>query len=93
MDTYNIENGLPNGQKELLRVGYKLAIDKKGYKRIFQGTSFEVLGWMDKYAPDTKIKKWVYVLMRTLFIDSFRRIVCEQIFADRTDSYYTLDIS
>lgn len=93
MDTYSLEKGLSDGQKELLRFEYELAANKKEYKKSSYEASYGALCKKDKYMPDTKFKKWVHVIMRTLFVDSYRRIVCEQIFADRTYRFYSLDVS
>ena len=93
MATYCLEKGLPDGQKELLRFEYELAANKKEYKKMSYEVSYGALGKGDKYMPDTKFKKWVHAIMRTLFVDSYRRIVCEQIFSGRTDRFYSLDVS
>ena len=57
MDTYSLEKGLPDGQKELLRFEYELAANKKEYKKMSYEVSYGALGKGDKYMPDTKFKK------------------------------------
>ena len=46
---------------------------------------------MDKYAPGTNFKGWVYTIMRNIFINNYRKEVRDQIFVDQTDNQFHIN--
>lgn len=56
----------------------------------------ELLRFVCKLAPnlkpDTYFKGWVYTIMHSVFLHSYRKIVSEQPLADRTDYLYHLSL-
>lgn len=44
------------------------------------------------FEPGTDSGGWMYTIMRSIFIDNYRKIVSEQAFADRTGNLYHLSM-
>ena len=62
-------------QSELQRFAFKLTADKEEANDLMQETSLRALENMEKYAPDTNFKGWVYTIMRNLFINKYRKVL------------------
>ena len=90
MDTAKFRRDLLEVQSELQRFAYKLTADRDEANDLLQETSLKALGNMDKYAPGTNFKGWVYTIMRNIFINNYRKTVRDQTFVDRTDNLYHL---
>ncbi|MBQ5888072.1 MAG: sigma-70 family RNA polymerase sigma factor [Bacteroidaceae bacterium] len=78
-------------QSELQRFAFKLTADKEEANDLMQETSLRALENMEKYAPDTNFKAWLYTIMRNLFINDYRKVLREQTFVDYTDNLYNID--
>ncbi|MBR2638803.1 MAG: RNA polymerase sigma factor [Bacteroidaceae bacterium] len=91
MDTAKFRRDLLEVQSELQRFAFKLTADKEEANDLLQETSLKALDNMDKYIPDTNFKGWVYTIMRNIFINSYRKIVRDQTFVDKTDNLYHLN--
>ena len=91
MDTAKFRRDLLEVQSELQRFAYKLTADRDEANDLLQETSLKALGNMDKYAPDTNFKGWVYTIMRNIFINNYRKEVRDQIFVDQTDNQFHIN--
>ena len=78
-------------QSELQRFAFKLTADKEEANDLMQETSLRALENMEKYAPDTNFKGWVYTIMRNLFINNYRKVLREQTYVDYTDNLHNID--
>ena len=93
VDAAKFRKELLEVQSELQRFAYKLTVDKEEANDLLQETSLKALDNMDKYAPDTNFKGWVYTIMRNIFINNYRKVVRDQTFIDHTDNLYHMNAS
>ena len=56
-----------------------------------QETSIKVLN-EDKHTSETNFKKWIYTIMRNLFINNYRKVVREQTYVNHTENLYRLSL-
>ena len=87
MKSLSFRKDLIGVQEELLRFAYKLTTDREEANDLLQETSLKALDNEDKYTPDTNFKGWMYTIMRNIFINNYRKSLCE---VDMTDSTYNL---
>ncbi|NDV81954.1 RNA polymerase sigma factor [Bacteroides sp. 51] len=57
-----------------------------------QETSIKTLDNENKYNPKTNFKGWMYIMMRNLFINNYKRVVREQTHVDHTENLYHLNL-
>ena len=91
MNAATFRRDLLEMQSELQRFAFKLTADKEEANDLMQETSLRALENMEKYAPDTNCKAWLYTIMRNLFINNYRKVLREQTFVDYTDNLYNID--
>ena len=92
MNSISFKKNLLSVQEELLRFAYKLTADREEANDLLQETSLKALDNEDKYIPDTNLKRWMYTIMRNIFINNYRKIVRDQTFVDHTDNLYHLNL-
>ena len=92
MKSVSFRKDLVGVQDELLRFAYKLTTDREEANDLLQETSLKALDNEDKYMPDTNFKRWMYTIMRNIFINNYRKVVRDQTFIDRTDNLYHLNL-
>lgn len=73
-------------QDELLRFAFKLTANREKANDLLQETSLKALDNEDKYTPETNFRGWMYTIMRNIFINNYRKVVREQMYADQADS-------
>ncbi len=90
MKKMNFTQNLLNIQTDLLHFAYKLTSDSEDANDLVQETSLKALDNIDKYSDDTNFKGWVFTIMRNIFINNYRKVIRDQVFANQTDSLYQL---
>lgn len=93
MEANKIESDLIRLQKNMYNFAYSLTLNKYDAEDLLQETSLRVLDNREKYAHNTNFKGWVLTIMKNLFINNYRRIVCNQTFIDTTDELYHLNLA
>jgi RNA polymerase sigma-70 factor (ECF subfamily) len=63
-------------QAELLRFAYRLTANKEDASDLLQETSLKMLCNEDKYQPETNFRAWAYTIMRNIFINEYRKMIC-----------------
>ena len=92
MRTMDFTQNLLGMQAELRRFALKLTADKEEADDLLQETSLKALDNEDKYTPDTNFKGWMYTIMRSIFINNYRKTVRDQTFVDHTDNLFHLNL-
>ena len=75
MKSLSFRKDLIGVQDGLLRFAYKLTTDREEANDLLQETSLKALDNEDKYTPDTNFKGWMYTIMRTIFMNNYRKVV------------------
>jgi len=88
----DFKSDLINVQDELFRFAFKLTANREEANDLLQETSLKALDNVDKYAPDTNFRGWMYTIMRNIFINNYRKVVREQTYVDQTDNLYHLNL-
>lgn len=61
-----------------------LTRDPEDAKDLFQETMYRALANKDKYSIGTNIRAWLYIIMRNIFVNDFRRKIKRNILPDRS---------
>lgn len=93
MRTESFTRDLINVQNDLLRFAYKLTANHEDANDLLQETSLKALDNEEKYAAETNFKRWMYTIMRNLFINNYRKAVRDQTYVDQTDNLFYLNQS
>lgn len=91
MRTANFAQDLLSVQTELLNFAYKLTADREEANDLLQETSLKALDNEDKYTAETNFKGWIYTIMRNIFINNYRKALCDQTYVDQTDNQFYLN--
>lgn len=91
MRTANFAQDLLSVQTELLNFAYKLTADREEANDLLQETSLKALDNEDKYTAETNFKGWIYTIMRTIFINNYRKALRDQTYVDQTDNQFYLN--
>ncbi len=73
--------------------GYSKSLTKNNEdaKDLLQETYLKALLNKDKFDPSTNIKAWTYVIMKNIFINSYRKAKRQNMFIDNTDDQYHIN--
>lgn len=85
-------NELLSMQEDLFRFAFKLTSDTEDANDLLQETSLKALDNEDKYEPETNFQRWIFTIMRNIFINNYRRLMREKTFFDHTETLYHLTI-
>lgn len=91
MRTANFAQDLLSVQTELLNFAYKLTADREEANDLLQETSLKALDNEDKYTAETNFKGWIYIIMRNIFINNYRKALRDQTYVDQTDNQFYLN--
>lgn len=91
MTTIHFNNKLVSMQDELRRYAYKLTVDINEADDLLQETSLKALINKDKFTEGTNFKRWMYTIMKNIFINDYRKTSREQTFVDKTDNLAMID--
>ncbi|MDR3119050.1 MAG: RNA polymerase sigma factor [Mediterranea sp.] len=75
-------------QNELRRFAYNLTTNKEEISDLLQDTFMRALENEDKYTPGTNFRGWIYTIMRNVFINNYRRMICEQTYISHMEDLY-----
>ena len=68
-----------------------LTKDQESAKDLLQETMYRALANQEKYSIGTNIKAWLYTIMRTIFINNYRRKVKQNTIFDNSPNDFLLD--
>lgn len=89
----DFRKNLVNAQDDLFRFALKLTSNREDANDLLQETSLRALDNEEKFTPNTNFKGWVHIIMRNIFINSYRKIMREQTYIDHTDNLYLINLS
>jgi len=69
----------------------KLTRDMDDAEDLVQETMFRAFSNEDKFENGTKLKAWLYTIMKNIFINNYRKKVKRNTIIDTTDNTYYLD--
>jgi RNA polymerase sigma-70 factor (ECF subfamily) len=73
------------GNAEFLKpFAITLTHDPEDARDLFQETMYRALANKDKYSIGTNLRAWLYIIMRNIFINDFRKKIKRNILPDRT---------
>jgi RNA polymerase sigma-70 factor (ECF subfamily) len=87
-----IEHDLLDLQNNMRNFAYSLTLDKDQAEDLCQDTTLKVLDNQDKFSENVNFKGWVFTIMKNIFINNYRKAVRNQIFTDKTDDLYLLNL-
>jgi RNA polymerase sigma-70 factor (ECF subfamily) len=91
-NTISFKNNLENIQKYLFGFAYKLTANREDANDLLQDASLNALNNEDKFVPGTNFKAWMSTIMKNIFINRYRKIMCSQTRIDYTDNLYILNL-
>ena len=71
---------------------YSLTMDRGQAEDLCQDTTLKVLDNQDKFSENVNFKGWVFTIMKNIFINNYRKVVRNQVFLDKTDDQYLLNL-
>ena len=80
-------------QANLLNFAYMLTSNRDDAYDLLQDTTLKALDNEDKYADNTNFKGWVFIIMRNIFINNYRRAGRAATVIDTTENLYHLNLS
>ena len=69
----------------------KLTSDRDRASDLVQDTTLKALDSEDKFAENVNLKGWLFTIMRTIFINNYRRQVRENTVTDTTENLFHLN--
>ena len=93
MASAKFQSNLMNLQSNLLNFAFMLTSNRDDAYDLLQDTTLKALDNEDKYAENTNCKRWVFTIMRNIFINNYRRSVRSATVVDTTDNLYHLNLS
>ncbi|KAA6347844.1 ECF RNA polymerase sigma factor EcfG [termite gut metagenome] len=92
-NTISFKQDLENLQKYLFHFAYKLTSNREDASDLLQDTSLKALRNADRFVPGTNFKAWMSTIMKNIFINRYRKIMCSQTRVEYTDNPYLLNLS
>ncbi len=75
-------------QASMLNFAYKLTADKDNAYDLVQDTTLKALCNEDKFVNNNNLKGWLFIIMKNIFINNFRKSVKEGVITDLSDELY-----
>lgn len=91
MSIIEFDQILVNNAEFLKPVSITLTRNPEAAKDLFQETLLRALANKDKYNVGTNIKAWLYVIMRNIFINNYRRRAKQNTIFDNTPTDFLLN--
>jgi RNA polymerase sigma-70 factor, ECF subfamily len=80
-------------ENSLEKFAYGLTLNIADAKDLVQETFHKVIINKDKYIPNTNFKAWAFTIMKSTFINDYRRIARQNAFYDRTTELFLINQS
>lgn len=80
-------------QGNMLNFAYMLTSNRDDAYDLLQDTTLKVLDNEEKYVENTNFKGWVFIIMRNIFINNYRKVAREATVVDQTEDLYHLNLS
>ncbi|MDR1632308.1 MAG: RNA polymerase sigma factor [Dysgonamonadaceae bacterium] len=79
-------------QDNMFHFALALTANRDDAKDLLQETTLRALNNKDKFVNNTNFKAWVLTIMRNIFINDYRKMVCNQTVIDKTENLYHLNL-
>lgn len=79
MSTADFNQTVVNNADFLKPFAIRLTRDMEAAKDLFQETLYRALANKDKFSADTNIRAWLYIIMRNIFINQYRRKIKQSV--------------
>ena len=70
---------------------YSLTKDMEDAKDLIQETVYKALKYKDKFATGTNVKAWMFIIMKNIFINNYRKKSTQNVVNDSSDNQYLLN--
>jgi RNA polymerase sigma factor (sigma-70 family) len=91
MASINFNNEVVGLQSSLKPFALKLTRDMDDAEDLIQETMFRAFSNEDKFQNGTKLKAWLYTIMKNIFINNYRKKVKRNTIVDNSDNQYFID--
>lgn len=91
MASMNFNNEVVGLQSSLKPFALKLTRDMDDAEDLIQETMFRAFSNEDKFQSGTKLKAWLYTIMKNIFINNYRKKVKRNTIVDTSDNQYFID--
>lgn len=91
MANTNFSNDVVGLQSSLKPFALKLTRDMDDAEDLIQETMFRAFSNEDKFQSGTKLKAWLYTIMKNIFINNYRKKIKRNMIVDNSDNQYFLD--
>ncbi|MFO7656189.1 MAG: RNA polymerase sigma factor [Bacteroidales bacterium] len=80
-------------QDSLFRFANSLTTDKDKSKDLVQETYLKALQYYDTFVYGSDLRNWIFTIMKNIFINNYRRMVCRKTHLDASKRGYFLNFS
>jgi len=70
---------------------YSLTKDMEDAKDLVQETVYKALRYQDKFATGTNIKAWMFIIMKNIFINNYRKKATQNVVNDSSEDQYIIN--
>lgn len=91
MANTNFSNDVVGLQSSLKPFALKLTRDMDDAEDLIQETMFRAFSNEDKFQSGTKLKAWLYTIMKNIFINNYRKKIKRNTIVDNSDNQYFID--
>ena len=70
---------------------YSLTKDMEDAKDLIQETVYKALKYKDKFAAGTNVKAWMFIIMKNIFINNYRKKSTQNTINDSSDDQYIIN--
>ena len=91
MASIEFNNEVVGLQSSLKPFALKLTRDMDDAEDLIQETMFRAFSNEDKFQNGTKLKAWLYTIMKNIFINNYRKKIKRNTILDNSDNQYFLD--
>ncbi len=91
MANTNFSSDVVGLQSSLKPFALKLTRDMDDAEDLIQETMFRAFSNEDKFQSGTKLKAWLYTIMKNIFINNYRKKIKRNTIVDNSDNQYFID--
>ena len=70
---------------------YSLTKDMEDAKDLVQETVYKALRYQDKFATGTNVKAWMFIIMKNIFINNYRKKATQNVVKDNSEDQYIIN--
>ena len=92
MASIDFNNEVVGLQSSLKPFALKLTRDMDDAEDLIQETMFRAFSNEDKFQSGTKLKAWLYTIMKNIFINNYRKKIKRNTIVDTSDNQYFIEL-